>query len=145
MRRGGLLSLSPAAYISANNRPAPAAGGVGSPPSSRPAPVVLTGAGVLGDRYVPTVGCKTPIADVLSGAACADVEVKDVPTVGCKTPIAEVLSGADCADADGMDVPTVAYRGSGAGRRTLPNVHGTRIVLLYHRKTQSGRLQSCGA
>ena len=109
MRRGGLLSLSPAAYISANNRPAPAAGGVGSPPSSRPSPVALTGAGVLGDRYVPTVGCKTPIADVLCGAACADVEVMEVPTVGCKTPIAVVLNVADCADDDGMDVPTVGY------------------------------------
>ena len=91
MRRGGLLSLSPAAYISANSRPAPAAGGVGSPPSSRPSPVVLTGAGVRGERYEPTVGCKTPIAEVLSGADCADADGMDVPTVGYMTPIAEVV------------------------------------------------------
>ena len=58
---------------------------------------------------MPTIGCKTPIAEVLMVAACADVEVMEVPTVGCKTPIAVVLNGADCADDDGMDVPTVGY------------------------------------
>ena len=58
---------------------------------------------------MPTEACVALPADVLSGAACADVEVMDVPTVGCKTPIAEVLNVADCADANGMDVPTVGY------------------------------------
>ena len=53
-RRGGLLSLSPAAYISANSRPAPAAEGVGSLPPNLASPVEWTGAGVAGDWYAPT-------------------------------------------------------------------------------------------
>ena len=59
---------------------------------------------------MPTEACVALPADVLSGAACADIEVIDVPTVGCKTPIAVVLIGAACADDDGMDVPTVGYK-----------------------------------
>jgi hypothetical protein len=88
---GGLLSLSPAAYISAKSLPLPAAGGVRSSATDRRSTMVAAGAGDLGDGFVPAVAYVALPADELSGAVCADVGGMAMPTLGYTTPTADVV------------------------------------------------------